>query len=115
MRNAFEAIAPHESISCVITDGMTPDRVCIQIHNGGHPIPLELLPHLATPFCSTKPSGTGLGLAISKGIVIAHNGELEITSSSSGTTVSVHLPMLSATAETEMLKYAPDSTMPAAE
>jgi C4-dicarboxylate-specific signal transduction histidine kinase len=64
-RNAFEAIAPHEIVRCLTRDSISSDRICISIHNGGHPIPLELLPQIATPFCTTKLSGSGLGLAIS--------------------------------------------------
>ena len=93
-RNALEAIAPQETVYCSISHDPDSDWVCIRIHNGGIPIPAALLPQLTTPFCSTKPSGTGLGLAISKQIVLAHGGKLDIESSSSGTIVSVHLPIL---------------------
>jgi signal transduction histidine kinase len=93
-RNAFEAIAPHETVSCFIHYEGGLNRVCIKIQNGGNPIPPELLPQLATPFCSTKPSGTGLGLALSKRIITAHQGDLEITSSMAGTTVQVYLPAI---------------------
>jgi signal transduction histidine kinase len=92
-RNAFEAIAPQETVTCSIDHGIRAHWICIRIHNGGTPIPPELLLQLTTPFCSTKPSGTGLGLAISKRIIAAHEGELEIVSSSTGTTVSVYLPI----------------------
>lgn len=93
-RNAFEAIAPQERVTCSVEHGIRANWIGICIHNGGTPIPPELLPQLTTPFCSTKPSGTGLGLAISKRIITAHGGELEITSSSTGTTVSVYLPIM---------------------
>lgn len=98
-RNALEAIAPHETVSCLINSSASLDQICISVHNGGKPIPPELLPQLATPFCSTKPSGTGLGLAISKQIIIAHGGELSITSSHLGTTVSVYWPIASYTCD----------------
>ena len=94
-RNACEAIAPHETVSCLLREPINPGQIWITVHNGGKPIPPELLPMIATPFCSTKPSGTGLGLAISKRIIVAHGGELEIASSSSGTTVSLYLPICS--------------------
>jgi signal transduction histidine kinase len=94
-KNACEAIAPHETVSCRITDYIDTNQICISIHNGGTPIPPDILPQLATPFCSTKSSGTGLGLAISKRIITSHDGELAITSSSAGTTVSVYLPIVS--------------------
>jgi signal transduction histidine kinase len=91
-RNAFEAISPRDTVRCSISQAVESQRICIHIHNGGTPIPPELLPQLTTPFCSTKPSGTGLGLAISKRIILAHGGELAIASSTTGTTVSVYLP-----------------------
>ncbi|MDX2229523.1 MAG: ATP-binding protein [Leptolyngbyaceae cyanobacterium bins.349] len=94
LRNALEAIAPGDTVRCWLTRDTRPDWITIRLHNGGAPIPPELLPQLTTPFCSTKPMGTGLGLAISKRIIVAHGGELEITSSVSGTTVSVHLPIM---------------------
>jgi signal transduction histidine kinase len=93
-QNAFEAIGPHGTVHCSIENSIDANRICIRIHNGGQRIPAELLSQLATPFCSTKTSGTGLGLAISKRIITAHGGELEIASSNSGTTVSIHLPIV---------------------
>jgi signal transduction histidine kinase len=54
--------------------------VYIEVHNGGDPIPVEILPQLTKPFFTTKSEGNGLGLAIVRRIVEAHNGELVITS-----------------------------------
>jgi signal transduction histidine kinase len=96
-RNACEAIAPHETVRCCMDADLNSDRICISIHNGGTPIPPEILPQLTSPFCSTKSSGTGLGLAIAKRIITAHGGELAIVSSNSGTTVSIYLPIISST------------------
>jgi signal transduction histidine kinase len=65
----------------------------MQVHNGGDPIPADVLPKLTQPFVSTKASGTGLGLAIVKRIITAHGGELQIESTpSQGTTFTVILP-----------------------
>jgi signal transduction histidine kinase len=94
VRNAFEAIHPGEKVSCEIVSSSHLEHVCINIHNNGDLIPLEILSQLTTPFCSTKPSGTGLGLAIVKRIVTAHGGELTIDSSTAGITVSVQLPTI---------------------
>lgn len=92
-RNALEAIPAGERVQCEVVNCVSSNHICIQIHNGGEPIPADILPKLTEPFCSTKPSGTGLGLAIVKRIVMAHNGELTITSTDEGTTVSVQLPI----------------------
>ena len=89
--NAFEAIAPGNTVTWRIVS--TPGWVEIAIHNGGSPIPPEVLPRLTTPFVTTKPSGNGLGLAITRRLVEAHGGTLTITSTpAQGTTVTVRLP-----------------------
>jgi signal transduction histidine kinase len=93
VRNACEAIAPGEVVTCNIEQYPDIHQVCIRIHNGGTPIPSDILPKLTQPFCSTKPGGTGLGLAIVKRIIDAHNGTLSIQSDSlTGTTVQLMIP-----------------------
>lgn len=93
VRNACEAVAEADTVTWVVHNDIAPDRVCIQVHNGGDPIPADILPKLTEPFYTTKSSGTGLGLAIVKRIVEAHGGELTIRSTvEDGTTVSVLLP-----------------------
>lgn len=94
-KNACEAIVPYERIRCSICAEIDSNYVWIQIHNGGEPIPPELLPQITKPFCSSKSTGTGLGLAISKRIITDHGGKLTIVSSSTGTTVNVYLPICS--------------------
>jgi signal transduction histidine kinase len=91
VRNACEAVSPGEVIFWQLTRDST--TLCISVHNGGEPIPVDILPQLTQPFYSTKSEGTGLGLAIVKRIVEAHRGELIIESSVNVTTVSVHLPL----------------------
>lgn len=72
-------------------------HVLISIHNGGEPIPAELLPHLTEPFMSHRPGGTGLGLAIVRRLVEQHGGEIGIQSSrEDGTEVRLVFPRLSA-------------------
>jgi signal transduction histidine kinase len=92
LQNACEAIMEGEAVTLAIDNQVDPNHVWIRIHNGGEPIPPEVLPRLTEPFYTTKSNGTGLGLAIVKRIVEAHGGELLIHSSASeGTTVSVCL------------------------
>ncbi|MEO0769428.1 MAG: ATP-binding protein, partial [Cyanobacteria bacterium J06649_4] len=89
--NACEAIPPKERVTWQLTCP-TPQQIKIQIHNGGDPIPADVLPKLTQPFVSTKSNGNGLGLAITKRIIEAHGGTLSITSTAEkGTTVTVLL------------------------
>jgi signal transduction histidine kinase len=93
IRNAYEAIPVAETVTCTIT---APSKgvATICLHNGGTPIPPEILPKLTQPFCSTKSSGSGLGLAIVKRIIEAHNGNLTIQSSDeTGTVIEFQLPL----------------------
>ena len=89
--NACEAVDKGETISIKLS---SPDHsVCAEVHNGGAPIPADVLPRLTQPFFSTKSSGNGLGLAIVKRIVEAHQGTLLFRSAAeSGTTATVQLP-----------------------
>jgi len=91
IKNACEAIAPGETVTWSAHYSTSTGKVCIQVHNGGTPIPPDVLPHLTDPFYSTKPSGTGLGLAIVQRIVEAHNAELSLESGETGTRISIWL------------------------
>jgi two-component system, sporulation sensor kinase A len=92
--NACEAVSTGEAIAISLQN--SEDRqTCISIHNGGAPIPADILPELTKPFFTTKASGTGLGLAIVKRIVEAHDGELEIESGEGiGSIFTVRLPLM---------------------
>jgi signal transduction histidine kinase len=92
--NACEAVSTGEAISISIQKNEE-RRICISIHNGGTPIPADILPQLTQPFFTTKASGTGLGLAIVKRIVEAHDGEFGIESGEGvGSIVTVQLPLV---------------------
>ena len=92
--NACEAIQEGETVSWQIHTDTARDNTQIQVHNGGKPIPPDILPHLTKPFFTTKASGNGLGLAITKRIIEAHKGTLVIESTEEkGTTVTVSLPL----------------------
>jgi PAS domain S-box-containing protein len=92
--NACEAIPAGEQVTWKV-ESQPNHWIRIQIHNGGTPIPPEILPKLTQPFVSTKPGGNGLGLAITKRIVEAHGGSLAIASDAEqGTFVVVKLPAL---------------------
>jgi signal transduction histidine kinase len=94
VQNACEAVDSGDTVKLQVNSNANLKQVCIQVHNGGSPIPPEVLPKLTQPFVSTKSSGTGLGLAIVKRIVDAHDGEFLIESNiESGTTVTLKLPI----------------------
>ncbi len=64
------------------------------ISDTGTGIPDEVLPHIWTPYFTTKPvgKGTGLGLAMVKPILEAHNGTVEVETSPTGTKFHLYLP-----------------------
>jgi signal transduction histidine kinase len=74
-------------------------EVLAEVHNGGPPIPPELLPHLFDPFRrghadeAERSQSVGLGLFITREIVRAHGGTIAVRSTADeGTTVAVRLP-----------------------
>lgn len=76
------------------------EEVWFEVHNGGDPIPSEIMAELFEPFrretgTSRKRSahGLGLGLFIAKELVTAHGGKLEVESTrEAGTTFRLGLP-----------------------
>jgi PAS domain S-box-containing protein len=75
------------------------EELCLSVHNGGRPIPPEVLPELFEPFRrgERQPAGEkgsiGLGLFIVREVARAHGGEVEVRSNDeSGTTFIVRLP-----------------------
>jgi two-component system, NtrC family, nitrogen regulation sensor histidine kinase GlnL len=71
-----------------------PLEVCI--HDTGHGVPEDLLPHIFEPFVTTKPQGRGLGLALVAKVVHDHGGTVECQPRKRGTTFRCLLPMYKA-------------------
>jgi two-component system nitrogen regulation sensor histidine kinase GlnL len=66
----------------------------IDFADNGPGIPPDHLPHLFTPFFTTKSQGTGLGLAVSQRIIAQHGGRIRVESTpGQGTLFHVHLPV----------------------
>ena len=68
--------------------------LCIIFADNGPGIPPDHLPHLFTPFFTTKSQGTGLGLPVSQQIIAQHGGTIRVESSpGQGAGFQVYLPV----------------------
>jgi signal transduction histidine kinase len=79
------------------------DRVTLKVHNGGQPIPpaeqVSIFEPLARGASDAASQRIGLGLFIARAIVVAHGGEIGVSSAEGlGTTFEVQLPRHSAPA-----------------
>jgi len=94
-KNALEAMPGGGEL--IIRTQIQGDYLVLNITDTGHGIPPEQLPHLFTPFFTTKPGGTGLGLTICRGLIDQHQGKISIASEENrGTTCTICLPIVSA-------------------
>lgn len=67
-------------------------ELVVTVTDTGPGIPDEIREHMFEAFVSNNPQGTGLGLAISKRIVLAHKGNISVSSFPGGTVFYVTLP-----------------------
>ena len=90
-RNGLEAMPQGGClrVKSYVEDG----QVVLAIEDEGCGIPPENLSKVGTPFFTTKDTGTGLGLAICYKIAEAHNANMQIESSSTGTTFLIVFPI----------------------
>jgi two-component system sensor histidine kinase PilS (NtrC family) len=74
-------------------------ELIIDVLDTGPGMSLEVKEKIFEPFYSTKDGGTGLGLATVDRIIYNHKGKIEVDSPvGHGTTIRIHLPILSTTA-----------------
>src|SRR5881394_2287791 len=82
LNNAAQAVAenPPERPRVIRLVTWFDDRVRMKVADSGGGIPDDVLPHLFTPFFTTKEpgQGTGLGLSITYSIVEAHGGRVSV-------------------------------------
>ena len=82
LNNAAQAVAdnPPERPRVILLSTWVDDRVRMRVSDSGAGIPDAVLPHLFTPFFTTKEpgQGTGLGLSITYSIVDAHGGRITV-------------------------------------
>jgi PAS domain S-box-containing protein len=70
------------------------NRLRIEITDNGAGIAAADLPHIFTPFYTTKAGGTGLGLPLVRKVFLSHDGDIRIDSHSGpGTRFVVELPV----------------------
>jgi signal transduction histidine kinase len=66
----------------------------LEVTDTGSGIPDALRERIFDSFLSGRPDGTGLGLAIAKRVLLGHNGDIQLlTSSHVGTTLRITLPL----------------------
>ena len=71
------------------------DKLEVSITDTGGGVPDKLLPHIFTPFITSKPmgKGTGLGLSVSYGIINEMNGTITVENVKGGSCFKVTLPI----------------------
>ena len=95
LANALHHGAPDSPIQVRLKG--EPDTVTLSVHNQGQ-VPPQLLPHIFEPFQTSRATrergdGLGLGLYIVQQIVLAHQGQVQVSSNDSeGTTFLIRLP-----------------------
>lgn len=95
IKNAVEHVAEDDEdrvVTVSVTE--TPLLILVRIHNGGLPIPKDLLATFFEKFNThEKQNGTGLGTTYAFLVTHAHGGEIDVVSTEAdGTTVTVTLP-----------------------
>jgi signal transduction histidine kinase len=125
LRNAFEAMPEGGVVEVETTPGFSGGRdvACVRISDNGPGVPSHQMARLYQPFYTTKAHGTGLGLSLARKYVIAHGGDIQVTSPSirpaagpaRGTEIRIVLPVEGATAAAAALAAASREEVPPGE
>ena len=90
--NSFQAATSLPVKISVFVDLLDPDSE-ILISDNGHGIDKKFLSKVFDPLFTTKKDGFGVGLSLCKDLLAKHEGEIEVTDSSSkGTTFKITIP-----------------------
>lgn len=92
VRNGLEAIKNKGIV--IIKTYMNDQSVILAIQDSGEGIHEDILGKLGTPFVTTKENGTGIGIPICYRIAERHNAQLDIETSTAGTTFSLTFRLL---------------------
>lgn len=91
VRNGFEAMSSGGQLR--IRTFSTNSEVALVVSDEGKGIEQYIMEKLGTPFFTTKEQGTGLGLAVCYGIVLRHNGRINVETSPKGSTFYVYFEL----------------------
>lgn len=92
VRNAVEATGTADAV-LIETDVDVPGRaILLRVVDRGPGLDPRQLERAFEDFFTTKPEGTGLGLPFVRRVLLAHGGDVSMTSSGKGTTVELRLP-----------------------
>ena len=97
--NAYEALEGKGHVAVTASETRLQDgaggrdAILVEVADDGPGIPADVREKVFEVFFTTKAKGSGLGLAIVKRIVDAHDGRLDLQTSSEGTRVRVTLPL----------------------
>ena len=95
LMNAVEATARGGSLIVATQDSFGENALCISVTDNGKGIPQEIRSSIFEPFFTTKKDGhsIGLGLSVVYGIMLRHQGKIEVESEPGrGTTFILTLP-----------------------
>lgn len=93
VKNAIESMKGKERKITIKSTAISSKQIAISICDTGGGINEEKLPHIFTPFYTTKKEGNGIGLTLCKQIMHMHKGQISIASEpGEGTTVKLLFP-----------------------
>jgi len=87
LKNAMEAVGSDGAITVATT--LHPPKLTVT--DTGHGIPAEVLPHLFTPFYTTKSNGQGIGLTMVRDILVNHGFTFSLNSGEGQTSFTIML------------------------
>lgn len=95
VHNGMEAMneLPRHRRKIEIASTYTETEIVVTVRDFGSGIPPEIASQIFEPMFTTKASGMGMGLAICKSIIDAHDGVMNATGASVGTTFTFSLPV----------------------
>lgn len=77
----------------VVTTTVADGAVKFKVSDEGPGVPPEVLERFGQAFVRGSTTGSGLGLAVTRAVAVAHGGSLDVTTSSSGTTVILSITL----------------------